>query len=130
MHFRPLLLLSCLAVCCVLSVRATGQDPDINFQARPIADQLRCPVCRGIPIADSPSELAQDMMETIREKLSQGLSEEEILLYFENRYGEWILMNPKPKGLNLTLWLLPASLLLGGAAFLVFKFSQWSKRSK
>ena len=57
-------------------------------KARAIADQLRCPVCRGIPIAESPAELAQNMMQQIREQLQEGKSEEEILSYFSK-------INPK-----------------------------------
>lgn len=100
---------------------------DVNQQTRHIADQLRCPVCRGIPIAESPAELAQDMVKIIRQKLEEGQSEEEILAYFEDRYGEWILLKPKPRGLNLMIWVLPALFLIGGGFFLILKISQWSK---
>ncbi len=96
-------------------------------QARAIADQLRCPVCRGIPIAESPSELAQNMMKQVREQLDEGKSEEEILNYFVERYGEWILLKPKPKGINLTLWVFPALLLGFGIIFLFFAVRRWSK---
>lgn len=91
-----------------------------NFQseAREIAGELRCPVCRGIPIVDSPSTLAQDMMATINTKLQKGESKVEILKYFEDRYGEWILLRPKAQGLNLALWILPILFFLAGAFWL------------
>ncbi|MBI4124582.1 MAG: cytochrome c-type biogenesis protein CcmH [Deltaproteobacteria bacterium] len=112
----------------VLTLAAVpGQD--LDSRARTVADQLRCPVCRGIPIAESPSELARDMMGVIRQKLAEGQSEEEILRYFEDRYGEWILLKPKAKGMNLLVWGLPALLLVGGGIFLAFKISRWSSRS-
>lgn len=111
-----------------LTVSAQNKDPDWDRQAREIADQLRCPVCRGIPIAESPSELAQNMMEVIRQKLKEGESEEAVLKYFEDRYGEWILLKPKPKGLNLMIWVLPFLLFVGGGVFLIFKISRWSKK--
>ena len=101
----------------------------LNQEARQIADQLRCPVCRGIPISESPAELAQDMMKVIREKLGKGESEEQILKYFEDRYGEWILLSPKPQGFNLLVWVLPVVLLIGGGGFLALKISQWSRRT-
>lgn len=109
-------------------VLAAVPDQDVEAKAKQIADQLRCPVCRGIPIAESPSELARDMMALIREQLAQGKSEEEILAYFESRYGEWILLNPKPRGMNLALWIVPLALLLGGGIFLFFKINTWSRR--
>lgn len=105
---------------------AFAADNSLDAQARAIADQLRCPVCRGIPIAESPSELAQDMMQVIRQKLVEGKTEAEILDYFEDRYGEWILLKPKPKGLNLLVWILPILFLIGGGFFLAFKISHWS----
>lgn len=95
-------------------------------QARAIADQLRCPVCRGIPISESPAELAQDMMKTIRAKLVEGQTEEEILKYFEDRYGEWILLKPKPKGLNLMIWIFPFVVFVGGIGVLSFAVVKWS----
>lgn len=115
----------------LVSTLAWGVSSNLSLdeQARQIADQLRCPVCRGIPISESPAELAQDMMKVIREKLQNGESEEQILKYFEDRYGEWILLSPKPKGLNLIVWVLPVLLLIGGGGFLALKISQWSRRT-
>lgn len=108
---------------------ASLSDQDLGQRTRQIADQLRCPVCRGIPIAESPSELAQDMMTVIRQKLEEGRSEAEILDYFVARYGEWILLKPKPKGLNLIVWLLPILFLAGGGFFLAFKIRRWSHKT-
>jgi len=65
----------------------------------------------------------------IREKLGKGESEEQILKYFEDRYGEWILLSPKPQGFNLLVWVLPVVLLIGGGGFLALKISQWSRRT-
>ena len=113
---------------CFLLLLVITLDPSMEPKARAIADQLRCPVCRGIPIAESPAELAQNMMQQIRAQLVQGKSEEEILNYFEERYGEWILLKPKPKGMNLTLWLLPAALLAAGVIFLFFAVRRWSSK--
>lgn len=86
-----------------------------------LGKQLRCPVCRGVPITDSPSELATQMMEVLRQQVNEGKSDEEILKYFEERYGEWILLKPKPEGMNLAIWILPALFLLGGAVFIVLR---------
>lgn len=113
-----------------LTAWATIPGAELDQKARAIADQLRCPVCRGIPVAESPSELARDMMAVIRQKLAEGQTEEEVLAYFEGRYGEWILLKPKPEGINLILWIVPALLLLGGAVFLVQKVSGWSRRQR
>ena len=100
---------------------------DLDRQAREIADQLRCPVCRGIPVADSPSTLAQDMMKMVHQKLEAGEGKDQILNYFVDRYGEWILLEPKARGLNLMVWVLPIFLLIGGGIFLAFRISSWSR---
>lgn len=96
-----------------LALTALAQD-SMEERVQAVALELRCPVCRGVPIAESPSQLAQDMMKIIREKSAVGESREEILDYFENRYGEWILLRPKPEGINLSLWILPGLFLIAG----------------
>jgi cytochrome c-type biogenesis protein CcmH len=76
-----------------------------------IGRKLRCPVCQGMPIAESPSEMAQDMMGRVREMLAEGQSEQEIIDYFVLRYGEWVRLEPTTEGMNLALWVLPPALL-------------------
>ncbi|MBI2982131.1 MAG: cytochrome c-type biogenesis protein CcmH, partial [Deltaproteobacteria bacterium] len=85
-------------------------------RAEQIGKQLRCPVCRGVPIAESPSTLAIEMMTVVRAQVQEGKSDEEILKYFEERYGEWVLLEPKPEGMNLAIWFLPLLVFLGGGA--------------
>jgi len=101
---------------------------DLDKKTREIADQLRCAVCRGIAVSESPSELAQGMVKIIREKLEQGQTEEQILNYFVDRYGEWILLKPKPEGLNLMVWVLPVVLLISGGLFLTLRIKKWTTR--
>jgi cytochrome c-type biogenesis protein CcmH len=97
---------------------AAGQPTDVVIETP--ADEtyqigllLRCPVCQGMPIAESPAEMAQAMMTRIREMHREGKSREEILEYFVERYGQWVVLEPKAEGLNWLVWLLPPLLLLG-----------------
>ena len=84
---------------------------DLAYQ---IGEELRCPVCQGMPIAESPATMAQDMMKQVRQLVAAGKSRNEVLSYFEARYGEWVLLRPKARGVNLLVWLLPPfGLLLG-----------------
>lgn len=85
-----------------------------------IADKLMCPVCRGQTVSHSNSELANDMRRIIKQKLEEGKSEEEILTYFTNRYGDSVLASPPKKGVNLLLWFLPLTGLVVGFMFLVY----------
>jgi cytochrome c-type biogenesis protein CcmH len=91
-----------------------------------VAALLRCPVCQGEAIQDSPSELAQQMRMVVKEQLASGKSPDEVKEYFVSKYGEWILLEPKAHGFNLVLYVLPVLLVLGGAVFLVFIVRKWT----
>ena len=91
-----------------------------------LGKNVRCPVCRGVSIAESPSEMAKQMLEEIRSKVQEGKSDAEILKFFEDRYGEWVLLNPKPEGSNLIMWIFPGVVVVGGAAGIVL----WAKRKE
>lgn len=80
---------------------------DLDEQVRAIAAQLRCPVCQNLSVADSPSELAREMRNLIREQLRTGKSGEEVKAYFVTKYGDWILLAPRPRGLSLFVWVGP-----------------------
>lgn len=81
---------------------------------------LRCPVCQGLAVADSPAEMAINMRRQVHDLLSRGYSERQILSYFEQSYGEFVLLRPKFEGLNAMVWLLPLFALIAGA-FVVFR---------
>jgi cytochrome c-type biogenesis protein CcmH len=98
-----------LLVLCLLS-----QTPS-EAQAHDIGKQLRCPVCQGMPISESPSEMAQAMMKRVREMQAEGKSRDEIITYFTDRYGDWVLLNPRTTGINWLLWGLPPIALIVGA---------------
>lgn len=84
-----------------------------------LGKQLRCPVCQGVSIADSPSSMARAQLDKVRELVKEGKSDQEIYDFFTSRYGEWILMEPTKTGLNAVLWVGPGLLLLFGIAVVV-----------
>ena len=71
-----------------------------------------------MPIAESPSDMAQAMMHRVREMIDEGRSDAEILAYFTERYGEWVLLDPPSSGLNFWLWALPPLALACGLLLL------------
>ncbi|HEX6177290.1 MAG TPA: cytochrome c-type biogenesis protein CcmH [Thermoanaerobaculia bacterium] len=85
---------------------------------------LRCPVCQGLAVADSPAEMAVNMKGQVRELLSRGYTEEQILRYFEQSYGQFVLLQPKFEGLNALVWLLPLIALIIGAAIVFVKLKK------
>jgi cytochrome c-type biogenesis protein CcmH len=102
---------------------------DLEAQVRDIAIQLRCPVCQGLSVGDSPSELANEMRALIRAQLQQGKTPAEVLDYFVQRYGEWILLAPPKHGFNLVIWVLPFVLLPIGAAVIYLGARRWVQRA-
>ena len=79
------------------------------------ASLLRCPVCQGLSIADSPSGMALNMKGQVRDLLASGYDREQVIAYFERSYGEFVRLQPPLRGVNWLLWTAPlASLLAGG----------------
>ena len=89
---------------------------------------LRCPVCQGMPIADSPADMAQAMMKKIRTMTAEGQERQEILDYFVSRYGEWVLLEPKQEGLNWIIWIVPPVILLLGLGWALARSSRSNTR--
>jgi cytochrome c-type biogenesis protein CcmH len=104
-----------------------AQDAELDRRTREVASALQCPICQNLSAADSPSELAQQMRQVVREKLAAGESREQILAYFVDRYGEEILIDPPKRGFNLLIWAVPPLLLLGGAAVLFATVRRWRR---
>lgn len=121
-----LLLLACLLVApALLSAQA-----DLDDQVRSLAAQLRCPVCQNLSVADSPSEMAQEMRGVIREQLQAGKTPEEVKAYFLSKYGDWILLSPRPRGLSLLIWVGPFVGTAVGIAAVVLAVRRWARRAR
>jgi cytochrome c-type biogenesis protein CcmH len=117
-----------LVVAMVIAVQQPAiPDSVLDTRTAEVASTLRCPVCQGESIQDSPSELAQQMRTVVREKLRQGETPDQIRAYFSARYGEWILLEPRMTGLNVVLYLLPVVLILGGIALIVILVKKWTR---
>ncbi|MBL4917491.1 cytochrome c-type biogenesis protein [Szabonella alba] len=96
-------------------------DPALEARAREISRDLRCLVCRNENIDDSDAGLARDLRLLVRERLLEGDSNREVVDFIVDRYGEYVLLNPRREGMNLLLWLAgPAMLILGGGVSLVY----------
>jgi cytochrome c-type biogenesis protein CcmH len=101
---------------------------DLEEQTRAIASELRCVVCQNLSVADSPSEMAQQMRAIVREQLKAGKTPDQIKDFFVSKYGEWVLLAPKTTGLSLILWVLPFVILLLGIAAALWFVRRWSSR--
>lgn len=100
---------------------------EVDQLSAEVAAQLRCPVCRNQSVLESSSGLAREMQSVIRDRLASGETPEEVKAYFVGRYGDWILLKPEPKGINLLVYLLPAAALLFGGVLLYYRIRRWTR---
>ena len=94
------------------------EDPAIEARMKHLTKELRCLVCQNETLADSQAPLAEDLRREIREQIKAGKSDQEILAYATQRYGDFVLYNPPVKATTYLLWFGPFILLIGGTALL------------
>jgi len=99
---------------------------DVNRVAR----QLYCPVCPNTPLNVCETQACKDWRELIRQKLSAGSSDQEIIDYFVAQYGQRVLAAPPPRGFNLLVWIIPLLALGAGVTALAIVLRSWSARSR
>jgi len=102
-------------------------DPALEARLLRITGELRCLVCQNQTIADSHSGLADDLRREVREQLQRGASDEQVVQFMTDRYGDFVRYRPPFKGTTAVLWIGPAALLvigLGALAFVLRRRSQ------
>ncbi len=104
---------------------STPRQQTLDQRVIAVASQLKCPICQGESVADSPSLLAQQMREVIRQQLQAGKSEQEVIQYFVDSYGQQIVWSPPWQGFTALAWLVPIALLLGGVVIMALTLRDW-----
>ena len=105
-----------------LTVEEPLSDQALEARAQVLFHEIRCVVCQGEAISDSPAEVAADFRRAIRHEIVDGKSNEQIKTYLASRYGDGILMNPPFKGSTWLLWGGPLLMVLGAIACAVRYF--------
>ena len=96
------------------------KDPKLEARARDLSRELRCMVCQNQSIDDSDAPLAKDLRLLVRERLTNGDSDRQVIDFLVARYGEFVLLRPPLQWHTLLLWgLPPAALLAGGLALIM-----------
>lgn len=112
---------SLLVASSVLTVAKEAQpneDPKIEQRMKHLTEQLRCLVCQNETLADSRADLAEDLRKQIREQIRAGKTDQEIIAFLTERYGDFVLYNPPVKKTTYLLWFGPFVLLIAGTGLL------------
>jgi len=88
------------------------EDPELERRARALSKELRCLVCQNQSIDDSDADLARDLRELVRERLLAGDSDEDIIAFVTERYGDFVLLRPPVKPSTWGLWYGPPVLMV------------------
>jgi cytochrome c-type biogenesis protein CcmH len=91
----------------------------LEKRTREVASLLRCPVCQGLSVYDSPAAMAVNMKNEVRELLRAGYTQDQVLNYFERSYGQFVRLDPPRRGINWLVWLLPVVVLVGGGVIVM-----------
>ena len=102
-------------------------DPALEARARVLSKELRCMVCQNQSIDDSDAPLARDLRLLVRERISAGDSDSQVIDFLVARYGEFVLLKPRFERQTLLLWLLGPVLLLGGGLALWLQIRRRSR---
>jgi len=109
--------------------RSALTDPEeaaLDALAAEVASGLRCPVCRNQSIVESNADLSREMHAVVRDRLAAGETPAEIEAYFVSRYGEWILLRPQARGINLLVYGLPLVVLVLGFFVARNRLRKWA----
>jgi cytochrome c-type biogenesis protein CcmH len=95
-----------------------------------LVEEIQCPECDGLSVADSPSDTARAIRRDIRARVERGQSDDEIRTAYVEAYGESILLEPEGSGLGMLVWGLPLAALIVGAAGLTIALRRWGAQPR
>ena len=121
-------LLTFIILSTAVNVCTAAESEEFSDRFRKLSDELRCPTCQGLSVKDSEAGFSNSMKDKIREMMKNSKSDKEILTYFVERYGEWILRAPAKRGFNLVLWILPGAGILIGLFIVLFRSKRWVRQ--
>jgi cytochrome c-type biogenesis protein CcmH len=111
---RVALVLAVLALALAIALSARTAPPSDSERVDAIAAELRCPVCQGLSVRDSPSETARQMRDLVAQRVREGRGDDQIRDEFRRSYGDWVLLSPPAGGWTGLVWALPILLVAGG----------------
>ena len=113
----------------VAGAGSRGDDPGPAARTRRLSAQLRCPVCQGLSVADSPSDTARNIAADVRRRVDAGETDDEIRQAYVDRFGEDVLLSPPRSGVGAVVWALPLVALGAAGGGLLLAFRRWHRES-
>ena len=113
---RLIIVAAILAVVLAIAWTARPQPQTAAERVDRISAELRCPVCQGLSVQDSPSETARSMRALVAQRVAEGRTDDEIRAEFVRSYGDWILLSPPLLSFSGLVWLAPLAAIVVGAA--------------
>lgn len=117
----PRFLLAPLLAIALAGHAAPSANDQLEARTEAVSRELRCLVCQNQTIADSQADLAVDLRRQVREQLRDGKSEDEVVRYMTDRYGDFVVYRPPVRANTVLLWFGPVILLVAGLAVLVWR---------
>ena len=114
MKTRIVIAAAFLALAAALVLAARPHEPTADERVDRITAELRCPVCQGLSVKDSPSETARQMRDLVAERVREGKSDAEIEAEFRAAYGDWVLLSPPIASWSGLIWLAPLAAIAAG----------------
>jgi len=105
-----------------------SESEQFEERFKKLSNELRCPTCQGLSVKDSEAGFSTSIKGKIRELMKQGRSDKEIIAYFVERYGEWILRAPPISGFNMVLWVLPFATIGIGLLWVLYRSKYWVEK--
>ena len=110
------------------SIIIASESERFEVRFKELSNELRCPTCQGLSVKDSEAGFSASIKGKIRELMKHGKSNEEIMAYFVERYGEWILRAPPVSGFNMVLWLLPGLTIITAFLWMLYRSKKWVEK--
>ncbi len=109
-----------IAVAVVVALAPRAETP--SDRVTRLASELRCPVCQGLSVQDSPSDTAREMRTLVEQRVREGRTDDEIRAEFKQAYGDWIFLSPPLLDARGAIWLVPLAVIVAGGVFVASRF--------
>ena len=119
-----------ITTCVIPTTIFSLENKQSEDRYKKLSNELRCPTCQGLSVKDSDAGFSNSIKSKIRELMKKGKSDKEIMAYFIERYGEWILRTPSVSGFNMVLWLLPGLTIITAFLWMLYRSKKWVEKPK